>query len=205
MGAMLRMYLRCDDPPALARVKQRFPTAIIEPPSVFASVDVTLEERIAPAELDRLSAELNTEIIYLAFFSVSDSLEFTRSVRGQTVRHLQYGMAEQGQWEAVVGSAEEWEVQAFFATNILAEVAPNDPDAQRVAEIYAQRILTRGEIWPMIDARESARVAAVHYRLTDWLDDWHGTSAQESLAAGAVATGPVTAPKQNSKPWWRFW
>jgi hypothetical protein len=36
------------------------------------------------------------------------------------------------------------------------------------------------------------RAAAVHYRLTDWLDAW-------------AAAAPVPGMPPKKKPWWRFW
>jgi hypothetical protein len=174
MGSMIRIYARCTDVGDLQRVRSRFPEALLEPPSVFASVTPQGDDRMLPADVDQLSRELDLEVVFLAFSSVSDAFQFTRSVRGAAMRHLQYGMyVEQGLWEEVSGTPEPWEGDAFFSHDVIEFMDPDDPDRERVARIYRDRSIIMGEIYPIIDARESARVAAVHYRLTDWLDDWH--------------------------------
>jgi hypothetical protein len=154
-----------------------------------------------PTALDTLSKELDTEVIYLAFSSVCDSLQFTRSISGHNARHLQYGM----QWEEVMGEQEAWEAAAFFSQDLLADTPLDDPDYARIAEIYDNTVIRAGENYPIVDARESARAAAIHYRLTDWLDDWHvNTSDQNSCAQPLVTTQPIVCA---TKPrlWWRFW
>jgi hypothetical protein len=204
MGSMVQLYVRCDDQTAVVQLSRRFPDASIEPPSAFASVPMVSDEPMVPAELDRISKELGTEIIYLAFSSVTDSFQFTRSISGSTVRHLQYGMyVEQGLWEEVGGSAEEWEKPAFFTRDMPADELQDHPDRDRIAEIYAKGTVSGGEIYPMIDARESARAAAVHYRLTDWLDNWNDME-QRDASDVSKALQPA-APVTTAKPWWRFW
>ncbi len=190
-------------------MRARFPAARIESPSLYVSVAAESEEHFKPSDGERISQELDAEIIYLAFSSVSDSLQFTHCVAGQTVRHLQYGMyIEQGLWEEVDGVAEPWESMAFFsedAAEVLAVLGDDDPDYARVADIYEQRCIRASEIYPIVNARESARAAAVYYRLTDWLDDWNGSQSSNTTAPPPASRDlpGVTAPLR--KPWWRFW
>jgi hypothetical protein len=193
MASMVRIYIKCTEPAEFERIRLQFPAATIEPPSEFASIPFPEDERMLPAQLDRLSKELDAEAIYLAFCSATDSLQFTRSVRGSGVRHLQYGMyVEEGLWEEVSGAMDDWEGPAFFAHDVLADMASQDQERALVEQIYEQRSIAAGQIYPMIDARDAARAAAVHYRLTDWLGDWLDT-----------APAPGVLPKK--KPWWRFW
>jgi hypothetical protein len=193
MASMFRLYIRCAEPADFERIRLQFPAATIEPPSEFASVPFSQEQRMLPAQLDRLSRELDAEAIYLAFSSATDALQFTRSVRGSGARHLQYGMyVEEGLWEEANGAMDAWEADAFFAHDALADMGSEDPERQLVEQIYERRLIAVGQIYPMIDARDAARAAAVHYRLTDWLGDWVG-----------AAPAPGMPPKK--KPWWRFW
>lgn len=56
---------------------------------------------------------------------------------------------------------------------VFANAGTDDRDCERMAQIHAARSSRAGEIYPLIDALESARAAARHHRLTDWLDDWN--------------------------------
>jgi len=205
---MTRIYLRCEDGSIPARIRDRYPKAHIESPSLFASTVVEPDERFTPSSGERISHELNTEIIYLAFSSVTDSIQFTHCTQGKTLRHIRYGMyVEQGLWEEVTGHLEPWETAAFFSPGsmeTLADHGPDDPDYERLSEVYRQRLIRVGGHHPMIDARESARAAAKHYRLTDWLDDWNGNDHEEAIAPPPVSSR-VLAKIAPARPWWRFW
>lgn len=200
---MVRIYVRCKEPADFDRVLRHFPAATIEPPSDFASVPFPDDGRMLPEQLDQLSSEMDAELIYLSFSSATDTLQFTRSVRGSGVRHLQYGMyVEKGLWEEVSGAMDDWEEPVFFAHDVLADMDAEDPERQLVERIYEQRAIIAGEIYPMIDARDAARAAAVQYRLSDWLGDWLDTGGDSTMIAG-WATVSSELPKK--KPWWRFW
>lgn len=209
MGSMTRLYIRCENESCLATILSRYPGAYIEPPSIFASTVVEPDARFTPSDGERYSRELNTETIYLAFSSVTDSLQFTHSMQGKTLRHIQYGMyVEQGIWEEVAGNPEPWESLAFFSPNsmeILEDYQPDDPDYERISEIYRQRLIRASETYPMIDARESARVAAKHYRLTDWLDYWNGNDPKEATGPQSISRQGLASTAPVVKPWWRFW
>ncbi|ROZ69630.1 hypothetical protein [Ramlibacter sp. WS9] len=209
MGSMTRLYIRCENESFLATIRARYPEAHIEAPSLFASTVVEPAERFTPSDGERNSHELNTEIIYLAFSSVTDSLQFTHSMHGKTLRHIQYGMyVEQGLWEEVAGGSEPWETPAFFppsSMEVLADCRPDDPDYERLSEIYGQRLIRASESYPMIDARESARAVAKHYRLTDWLDDWNGIDRDEATGPPPVSPQVLASIAPVVKPWWRFW
>lgn len=205
MGSMTRIYARCASPSLWAALRARFPQATIEPPSEFASIQPQDGSRFTPTDGEHLSAELGTETIYLAFSSASESFQFTRCQPGRTLRHIQYGMfVEQGLLEEVTGTAEAWETAAFFdryAMQAFADIGTDDPEYERIAEIYHQRLIRAGETYPMIDARESARAAATYYRLTDWLEDW----MEGGHVPLPVAAPPAPVAAQAHKPWWRVW
>ena len=209
MGSMTRLYIKCESESFLATIRARYPEAHIDSPSVFASTVVEPDERFTPADGERSSHEFNTEIIHLAFSSVTDSLQFTHSMQGKTLRHIQYGMyVEQGLWEEVAGDPEPWETSAFFSPSsmeVLADYGPEDPDYERLSEIYGQRLIRASENNPTIDARESARAAAKHYRLTDWLDDWNGNDCEEAIDPPTVSPQVPASIAPVAKPWWRFW
>jgi hypothetical protein len=209
MGSMTRLYIRCENESFLATIRGRYPAAHIESPSLFASTVVEPDKRFTPSDCERNSRELNTEIIYLAFSSVTDSLQFTHSIHGKTLRHIQYGMyIEQGLWEEVAGNPEPWETPAFFpprSMEILADYRPDDPDYERLSEIYGQCLIRASENYPMINARESARAAAKHYRLTDWLDDWHSIDREEPIGPLPVSPRVPASIEAVVNPWWRFW
>lgn len=201
MGSMTRIYARCASPSLWETVRVRFPQATIEAPSVFASIPPQDDTRFTPADGERLSAELDTDVIYLAFSSASESLQFTHCQQGSTLRHIQYGMyMEQGLLEEVAGTAEAWEAAAFFdryALQAFADIGTDDPGYERIAKIYQQRLIRAGETHPMIDARESARAAATFYRLTDWMEGGH-------VPLPAAPPPPPVAATRH-KPWWRVW
>lgn len=209
MGFMTRLYIKCDNESFLATIRTRYPEARIDSPSLFASTVVEPGERFTPSDGERNSLELNTEIIYLAYSSVTDSLQFTHCMQGKTLRHIQYGMyVEQGLWEEVAGSPEPWETPAFFprsSMEILPDYSPDDPSYERISEIYGQHLIRASENYPMIDARESARAAAKYYRLTDWLDDWNGNDQEEAIGPSPVSPQVLTGIAPVAKSWWRFW
>lgn len=208
MGQMFRLYIKCEHESSLEMIRARYPTALIESPSLFASATVETDEYFRIEDGERISQELEAEIIYLAFSSVTDSFQFTHCMHGKTLRHLRYGMFEQGLWEEVAGPAEPWETEAFFpdsATKFLADFDPGNPDYERLSEIYGRRIVSVSKTHPMIDARESARTAAMYYRLTDWLDDWSGNIQEVETDQQPAPQEVLSGRASIAAPRWRFW
>ncbi len=142
--------------------------------AVFAQLPLPVDERYYPCDVQDFAAKLEREVIYMSFSSVSNSLQFTHCVPGRTLRHLQYGCyVEQGLWEEVEGEPESWEQNAFFDPNDFRSDPTDDPDfvAERKRIFNAQRVV-KSETLHMVNARESARASAVHYRFTGWSDSW---------------------------------
>ncbi len=173
MGTMAQLYLRCESDEILDEIRRAYPEARRQLPSAFCSIAIPFDERMEAAAVRDIARRHDTEAIYLMFQSASDSFEFIRSRPGQLDRHLRYGCyVEQGIGEIADGPAEPWEAAAFFSPRALDYVDADDPDRQKVEHIFREHLVAAGAYYPTVDARESARAAAVHYRLTDWLDDW---------------------------------
>ena len=83
MGSWAGLMIRCGDDASLARVRARFTTARHGDKWPFAVVSIDGTQRKHPADVAALSAELDAEVILLVFTSVTDSIQYTRSVRGR--------------------------------------------------------------------------------------------------------------------------
>lgn len=174
MGSMSSLYVRCgDDAGLLARIRSEHPGAVIEAPSAFARIALQGVEDPGKAGVLDLANRYGTEVLFILFVSTTDSFAFTHCTAGRCLRHLRYGCDEQGWWEVVEGEPEAWERQAFFDDEQQVEdIDDDDPERAEVEELFRLGRVRSGTGWPILDARESARAAAVHFRLTDWLDDW---------------------------------
>jgi hypothetical protein len=174
MGSSLDLYIRCECQDEHVLLKRAHPQLEYDEGAVFARLPLLTDERYYPGDVQAFAAQLEREVIYMGFSSVSDSLQFTHCVPGKILRHLQYGCyVEQGLWEEVEGEPESWEQSAFFDPKDFKSDPTDDPDfvADRRRIFEAQRVV-KNETLHMVDARESARAAAVHYRFTGWYDSW---------------------------------
>lgn len=215
---MSRLYVRCGaDADFLGRLQAANPGTVIEAPSEFASVPVPDGGDDGAAAALELSRRFGAEVILLGFVSTSDAFGFAHCIDGATLRRVQYGWREQGSWEVVAGQPEAWEEGAFFDDAAqLDDVDEDDPEREDALAIFRERRVREGAFWPILDAREAARAAARHFRLSDWLDDWaDGTERPESSVSGTptkaaepprdvviAAANDVTPAR---RPWWRFW
>lgn len=189
MGTLASLHVLCRNAADLESLRKTYPRAHIATLPGFAAIELPPGDPFDGHELDRLS-RTSGEAIFLGFSSTSNAFAFTRSVEGQTRRHLRFGYCqEEGLWEEVSGDPEPWEDAAFF------EGA--DPELQAVdeqaEEIYRLRVVRAGEFSPWVDAREAARVVADHYRLPGWGEPTPSESADEAEIGG------------SGKPWWKFW
>ncbi len=218
MGWMSRLYVRCGaDADLLGRLRAANPGTVIEAPSEFASVPVPDGGDDGAAAALQLSRRFGAEVILLGYVSSSDAFGFAHCIEGRTLRRVQYGWREQGSWEVVAGQPEAWEEGAFFHDSAqLDDVDEDDPEREDALAIFRERRVREGAFWPILNAREAARSAARHYRLSDWLDDWaDGTEWTESsviatrtTVADALRDGVSEAAKEvtpGRRPWWRFW
>ncbi|MFZ5480632.1 MAG: hypothetical protein ACOZNI_27970 [Myxococcota bacterium] len=197
MGSMARWYVRCgDDAELLARLRKQHSAAVIDAPSAFASLPAP--DDVGEAGVLEMSNRYGAEVIYLGFVSSTDSFAFTHCVDGRCVRHLRYGWAEEERWwEVVVGEPEGWERGAFFEEAQLADIDEGDPERDEIVELFRLGRVRAGTGWPILDAREAARAAAVHYRLTDWIDDW-GEGANSPRREITTPSGSIISVQRSA-------
>lgn len=200
------MYVRCgDDAALLARIRSEHPRTVIEPPSAFASIQRNPAAAMTEGAVLDFSKRYAAEVVYLLFVSSTDSFAFTHCDEGRCVRHLRYGCdREERWWEDVTGEPEPWERAALFGDEDQSkDIDDDDPQRLEVEEIFRLGRVRVETGWPILDAREAARAVAVHFRLTDWLDDWaegrgSGQLKQVTTPSGAVIT--MTSPVATRAP-----
>lgn len=173
MGTLLAIHVRAPQSPTLAARLARYGTAFTEPGSEFCAAELSRYDGPTEADLAdlaALSAELNTDVLWLGFSSVTDAFQFHRWRSGRRVRALAFGCGEQGVWELAAGDPEPWEREALFDPHVLA-IWSEGADAAAAAElrrVWAAAEVRAGRTDPSIDARESARAVAAFYRLPGW-------------------------------------
>jgi hypothetical protein len=148
MGTMRAIYVRLkqqDDLATLRRLLRGQGTLSTEPGKDFAWVE--WPSFYPPEELlQRLSAKLDTDVIWLVFQSVTDAFAFqhwTSGVQGRTLDFSCFATGEQRQtWEQVAGVPEPWEPPELSAATI-------------------------GE-YSHFNSRETARAMAHYYHLPGW-------------------------------------
>jgi hypothetical protein len=152
----------------------RYGTAFTEAGSEFCAVE--LSQYDGPTEADladlaALSAEFDTDVLWLGFCSASESFRFHHWRSGRQVRALAFGwFGEQGVWELAEGAPEPWERAAFFDARSLARwlEGAGEAEAVELRRVWAAAEVRAGRPVPSIDARESARATAAFYRLPGW-------------------------------------
>lgn len=87
----------------------------------------------------------SSELVFLSFHSVVEAFYYKHVVDGESQRELKYGCMEQGVWEIVNGSPEDWEENAF-----------DDDDIES------------DSFEPIVDSREASRAAAEFFGFPDW-------------------------------------
>lgn len=126
-------------------------------------------------KLAALSADLDTEVIWLSFQSVVDAFEFHHWQAGKLLRSLVFGCYEEERtWEHVVGEPEPWEREAFFDPNRLryaSKFVNTAREKHQLEQIWSEAKILRGETEPGIDALEAARTVAKYYGFPGW--GWH--------------------------------
>jgi hypothetical protein len=174
MGTMFAIHVRAPKTNSLAARLAQYGPQFTEPGSAFCAVELPIREGPSENELAdfrRLSRELNTDVLWLGFSSVSDSFRFHHWRFGQELRALAFGwLREQGLWELVEGNPESWERSAFFLPRTLAiwSEGAKEAEAQEMKRIWAAAEVREGRFIPPIDARESARAVAEFYGLPGW-------------------------------------
>jgi hypothetical protein len=171
MGTLNSIYVRATDPATVAKLRAQLPSAYTEPATEFYAIDQPVDRfRCDERQLATLSADFNTDVIWLSFQSVVDAFQFYHWQKGRHVRSLMYGCFEERTWERAEGTPEPWESVLFDARRLSwALEDSSDADERRELErIYRGRVLEPKSCHPSIDARERARDVAKHYRLPGW-------------------------------------
>ena len=147
MGTLNAIYVRATNPDTVQAIKKKYRKATTEAGSEFYWVPRSEDDfRCPEKDLAALAKQLNTDVLWLSFQSVSDSFQYHHWLGNKHLRSLEYQITQEG-WERVEGTPEPWEPAAF-----------ND------AELEA------GNGEPFIDARETARAVGEHYILPGWID-----------------------------------
>ena len=170
MGTLTAIYVRATEPAKTAAVRAAYPAAFTEPGSEFYAVE---DVGFQPPETDlaRLSADLDTDVLWLAFQSAADAFEFHHWRDGRHLRALVFGCrGEERTWERADGEPEAWEREAIFDPGHLAHALryADAGEAAELRQIWAAGEILRGRLEPSLDAREVARAAAEFYRLPGW-------------------------------------
>ena len=159
-----------DSDNASAKLRSQFAQCEIIMGKAFIGADLPPDAWIAPeADLLDFSAELYCDVIWLSFQSLVDAFQFHHWRKGERLRALVFGcFREERTWERVEGTAEDWEQDAIFQTDLLddlLEFADNDGEREEFRRIWRERELLPDRIYPSIDARETARAVAAYYDL----------------------------------------
>jgi hypothetical protein len=130
--------------------------------------------------LERLSRELKTEVIWLAFQKITDAFEYQHWENGTRLRHLVFGCYDQERtWERVDGEPEAWESEGLFDPRRLERriagqrrmgpefALPADEEAA-LRRTWQERRLAVDSVEPNIEARDAAEAVAMAYRLPGW-------------------------------------
>lgn len=145
---------------------------------------VVLWHELNPPEelLERLSRDLETRVIWLAFQKQVDAFGYQRWENGTRLRRLVYGCYDQERtWEQVDGEPEPWEGAAIFDVlgleGRIASLRQLGKDSRLIPEeeeslrqIWRERRLDVGSVEPAIEGRDVAEAVALAYRLPGWTE-----------------------------------
>jgi hypothetical protein len=174
MGTLFAIHVRASKTDRLSARLARYGPAFTESGSAFCAVELSRFDGPSVNELAdfcALSRELDTDVLWLGFCSVSDSFRFHHWKSGREVRALAFGwFKEQGLWEQAEGDPEPWERSAFFLPRTLAiwSEEADEAEAQEMRRVWAAAEVRADRVIPPIDARESARAVATFYELPGW-------------------------------------
>jgi hypothetical protein len=146
MGTLNAIYVRATDAETVKAIKVKYRKATTEAGSEFYWIPRSDDDFQCPEkELAALAKQLNTDVLWLTFQSVSDSFAFHHWQGKKHLRSLEFQINEEG-WERVEGTPEPWE-----------------------AAVYKGVKLEAGGVEPFYDARETARAVGEHYMLPGWM------------------------------------
>lgn len=169
MGTWNAFYVLTKNDSDTSVIRAKFPSGEIVPGPEFIGVQLGVEAFPPPTDgLVRLSAELNTDVIWLSFQSTVDAFEFHHWRAGVTLRSLVFGCyKDERTWELVEGEPEPWEREAFFDAKGLRfplEYAKTDEKRRELERIWREAELLPGRTEPSLDSCDSAWKVAEYYR-----------------------------------------
>jgi hypothetical protein len=176
MSGINQCFVRNVTDEAIAAVRAMFPSSELETNAEFTRV---LTATLLEQALRELSARLQTDVMWIAYQSVTDFFEYYHWRAGDLFRALVYGHYVERTWERVEGQAEAWEREYFFAPQELAAMIEDEQDLdeqdrwseaeiQRLKEFWQAGELVAGERMPMLGAQRCAFHLATYYRFPGW-------------------------------------
>jgi hypothetical protein len=174
MGTLFAIHVRARESAGLAARLARHGKLLTDDSSQFATVELNrfdgpTEDDLA--ELASLSSDLETDVLWVGYSSVSDAFRYHHWQLGQSVRSLAYGWFDTiGIWDFAEGTPEPWEQPTFFHPSALDYwIIPEEEDERAVL----RHILITGEIraglkLPSVDVRVAARMIGEEFGLLGW-------------------------------------
>lgn len=167
MSSWQGFYVSGVDASKVTIIQQEFPLINVNQGQDFLGLtrpDQAMQPPIG--RLMALSADFNTDVIWLSFQSVVDVFEFYHWRRGVVLRVLVFGCyGEERVWDYVAGEPEPWERAVFFDPNVLndlLDLAETNRAKNRLQKIWHGETILAGGLDPSLDARQSAQ-ATVNY------------------------------------------
>lgn len=171
MGTLNAIYVRAGDARTVAAVRASYPAACSEPGTSFLAIDQPTDRfRCPDDELQALSAQLKTEVIWLSFQSAVDAFQYHHWSDGKHLRSLVYGCFQnEREWERVEGTPQPWEASVFFGDLDRAlQFRVSVEGRRQIERIYRENLIEVGASEPSLDARESAHGVAEFFKLPGW-------------------------------------
>ena len=173
MGTLISIYVRVSSTSMASALQKTYPTAYTEAGSQFYGIDRPRGSFTCPdGELQALSKQLHTDVIWLSFQSAVDAFHYRRWSMGEHIRTLVYGCWKQERiWEEVTGNVEAWERTVLFdPAELASQLKHLDSAEQRhhLERVYQTQSLVVGEPDPGLEAREAARGVATFFNLPGW-------------------------------------
>src|SRR4051812_22606521 len=175
MGGWTGFYILTSDAAAIGAVRKLFPLAIsgqpvkIEQEKDFIRVNLgPYASEVPSTDLERLSSNFSTDVIWLRFHSGTETFEFHHWRAGKALRALVFGLYEERTWERVEGSAEPWERKAFFDPRNLQsalEQARDSAEKQELERIWREAELVPGRTEPSFSSSDCVDEMCRHYQI----------------------------------------
>jgi hypothetical protein len=169
MGTWNAFYVRAESEKADPAIRKDFPKQEIEQFEEFVGVNMGDEAFEAPeAILAKLSAQLDTDVMWMSLQSTVDAFQFHHWKSGKQIRVLVYGcFKEERTWERAEGDPESWEREVFFDPKELEftlEYVEDEDEQKELRRIWRDAEVLAGRTEPGLSAKSVAHKVARHYR-----------------------------------------